>query len=102
MTVYLVRSSLADIPEAAVRDAVCRYRDISEQLRRSGHHVRFLGSMHVADDGFCGGLFEASSADEVRLATELAAVPYDDIVATVLLDAAARRVEDHHWIGGNP
>jgi maleate cis-trans isomerase len=90
MDVFLVRRTLPDVSDEELRDAVQRCRNEAEELARAGHQVRYLGCTYVAADGFCGCVYEASSADVVRLATERAAVPYDDIVSAVLLGAAGR------------
>lgn len=90
MDVFLVRRSLPDVTDAALRAAVQRCRTHAEELARSGHRVRYLGCTYVAADGSCGCVYEASSADVVRLATERAAVPYDEIVPAVWLGAADR------------
>lgn len=75
---YLVRRSLAGIPPSELRAAVLRIRDTSAQMAGEGHLIRYLHSTYLPD-GFCGCLFEAPTADVVRLANERAAVPYDDI-----------------------
>lgn len=99
MDVFLVRRSLPDVSDSALRAAVERCRSYAEQMARSGHHVRYLGCAYVAADGFCGCVYEASSADVVRLATERAAVPYDAIVPVVLF-GAADRPPGTHSMGG--
>ena len=91
MDVYLVRRILADVPAGAVHAAVERIRRCAEELAREGHHVRYLGSAYVAADGFCGCVYEAGSVEVVRLATERAAVPYEDIAPAVVLGVADRR-----------
>ena len=80
MDVFLVRRSLPDLDGGALRAAVQRCRSHAEELAVAGHRIRYVGCAYVADDGFCGCVYEASSAEIVRLATERAAVPYDDIV----------------------
>jgi Protein of unknown function (DUF4242) len=94
MNVFLVRRSLADVPDTALRAAIQRCQDHAEELARSGHRIRYLGCGYVAADGFCGCVYEAGSADTVRLATERAAVPYDEIVPVVLPGSA-------DWPGGS-
>ena len=79
MTLFLVRRSLPAVGKAAVHAAIHRCRAEAEALAGIGHHIRYLGCA-CADDGFCGCVYEAASADVVRLATERAAVPYDEIL----------------------
>lgn len=93
MEVFLVRRSLPDVTTAELLGAVERCRVQAEELARAGHHIRYLGSTYVAADGFCGCVYEAGSADVVRLATERAAVPYDEIVPAVMVGAASRPVD---------
>ncbi len=83
MNVYLVRRSLPAVSQDALAAAMQRCLAQADQLAKSGYKVRYLGSTYVAADGSCDCLYEASSADVVRLATERAAVPYDDIVAAL-------------------
>jgi Protein of unknown function (DUF4242) len=84
MNMFLVRRSLPDLAGSAIRAAVRRCRNHAEELAATGHHIRYVGCAYVAADGFCGCVYEASSVDIVRLATERAAVPYDEIVPVAL------------------
>ena len=90
MDVYLVRRTLPDVPAGAVRAAVQRLRTAADELAHEGHHVRYLGSAYVAADRFLGCVYQAGSVEVVRLATERAAVPYDDIASAVVLGVADR------------
>jgi hypothetical protein len=87
MEMFLVRRRLPAVPADAVRAAAERCRVHAEELARTGHHIRYVGSAS-AEDGFCGCLYEASSPDVVRLATERAAVPYEEIIRVVLPESA--------------
>jgi hypothetical protein len=80
MDVFLVRRTLPDLAGNAIHAAVQRCHSNAEELAATGHHIRYVGCAYVVGDGFCGCLYEASSVEIVRLATERAAVPYDDIV----------------------
>jgi len=80
MNMFLVRRSLPDLAASAIRAAVQRCRNHAEELAATGHHIRYVGCAYVAADGFCGCVYEASSVEVVRLATERAAVPYDQII----------------------
>jgi Protein of unknown function (DUF4242) len=75
---FLVRRTLAGIPAAELRAAVRRVADTTAQMAREGHELRLLHSTYLAD-GFCACVFDAPSLHVVRLASERAAVPYDDI-----------------------
>jgi uncharacterized protein DUF4242 len=103
MDMFLVRRRLPAVPEAAVHAAAQRCRAHAEDLARTGHHIRYVGSA-PGEDGFCGCLYEANSPEIVRLATERAAVPYEQIIRVVLPDHAATAVAqpaaDHFGPGG--
>jgi hypothetical protein len=81
MNLFLVRRNLPDLAGSAIRAGVQRCHNHAEELAATGHHIRYVGCAYVAADGFCGCVYEASSVELVRLATERAAVPYDQIVA---------------------
>jgi Protein of unknown function (DUF4242) len=83
MGMFLVRRSLPDLADQAIRAALERCGTHAEELAATGHHVRYIGCAYVAADGFCGCVYEATSVETVRLATERAAVPYDEIVAVI-------------------
>jgi hypothetical protein len=83
---FLVRRHLPAVGDGALRAAIERCRVHADELARTGHRIRYVGCAR-ADDGFCGWLYEAGSADVVRLATERAAVPYDEILPVVPPDA---------------
>ena len=72
----LPRTGWEDLQEAAARA-----RQATEQMRLEGEHVRFLRSIFVPDDETCFLLIEASSADAVRDAAELASLPYERVTA---------------------
>lgn len=91
MGVYVVRRSLSGIPDDAAGAALRRCREHADELARMGHHIRYLGGAYVPADGFGVCVYEASSPGVVRLATERAAVPYDEILPLVVPGAA-----DHH------
>lgn len=95
MNMFLVRRSLPDLAGSAIRAAVLRCRNEAEELAATGHHIRYVGCAYVSVDGFCGCVYEAGSVETVRLATERAAVPYEDIVAVVPPGTA-------DWPAGSP
>ena len=65
---------------AIERDAE-RVRLAAEEQTRRGIPVRFLRTIFVPDDETCFLLFEASSAEAVRDAADLAALPYERVNA---------------------
>lgn len=82
MELFLVRRHLPAVGHGAIRAALERCRGHAEDLARTGHRIHYLGCAN-GDDGFCGCLYEATSADVVRLATERAAVPYEEIIPVI-------------------
>lgn len=99
MNMFLVRRNLPAISDSALRAALQRCRIHADALARTGHHIRYVGCAYTSADGFCGCLYEASSADVVQLATEQAAVPYEEIIP-VVLPAVAERSASTHTTGG--
>ena len=76
MELYVSRDDACAIE----RDAE-RVRQAAEEQTRRGIPVRFLRTIFVPDDETCFLLFEASSADAVRDAADLAALPYERVNA---------------------
>jgi hypothetical protein len=81
--VFLVRTRLPEATADDVRSGVARVEAVTEQLRREGFRIRCLDSTFVPSDGWLGCLYEADTAVEVRLATERAVLPFDDIVDVI-------------------
>lgn len=57
-----------------------RTRVAAEQLTREGRPVRYVRSLFMPEDETCFHLCEAGSADDVRLAAERAALPFDRVI----------------------
>jgi Protein of unknown function (DUF4242) len=96
---FLVRRNLAGISAAELHAAVLRVADTAAQMSREGHELRHLHSTYLAD-GFCACLFDAPSKHVVRLASERAAVPYDDISPATHLSGAGLRAA--RWPAADP
>ena len=67
--------------EAGAEGLSRRVRAAAEELTREGTPVRYLRSIFVPDDETCFLLIEASSAEAVRDAADLAALPYERVTA---------------------
>jgi hypothetical protein len=80
MRLYLVRSSLLGIGAADLRAAAVRAAEAAHRMSREGFRIHYLESTHVLVDGWFASLYETDSVGDVRLATERAAIPFDDIV----------------------
>jgi len=81
--VYLVRTHLPEATADDVRSGVARVVDAAAQLSHEGFRIRCVDSTYVPCDGWLGCLYEADTSVEVRLATERAVLPFDDIVEVV-------------------
>jgi hypothetical protein len=91
---YLVRTYLQEASDDDVRSCLSRVAEATQQLSREGFRIRRLDSIYVPSDGWLGCLYEADTAVEVRLATERAVMPFDEIVEVVRYDDEATRVGD--------
>jgi hypothetical protein len=78
LELYVSRST----PDAVANGAE-RTRLAAEQLTREGKPVRYVRSLFMPEDETCFHLCEAASADDVRLAAERAALPFDRLIETV-------------------
>lgn len=96
MPVYLVRSRLPNTRVVDVHAAIARSVAAVVQLSREGFRIRCLTSTYIPDDGWLGCLYEADSPAEVRLATERAVMPFDDIVEAVHFGASADHQRKGH------
>jgi hypothetical protein len=65
---YTVELRLPETGWTDIRDATARARQVTEELRREGHHVRFLRSIFVPEDDACFFLYEGPSARVVKAA----------------------------------
>lgn len=89
MSVFLVRTHLPDTSVGDVRAGVARVAVAATRLRSEGFRIRFLDSTYVPEDGWLGCLYEADTATEVKLATERAVMPFEDIVEVIRCGAGA-------------
>jgi uncharacterized protein DUF4242 len=81
VTNYLVESytpTTTDLDEVERRASRA-----AEDLSVAGHMVRYVRSIYVAEDETCFYLFDAESADTVRLASERADLHAQRIVPAV-------------------
>ena len=76
MELYVSRADACAIE----RDAE-RVRLAAEEQTRQGNPMRFLRTIFVPDDETCFLLIEASSAEAVRDAADIAALPYERVTA---------------------
>ncbi|HEY6608876.1 MAG TPA: nickel-binding protein [Candidatus Limnocylindria bacterium] len=82
MTRYLVEAYSSRASDSGELEA--RAREAAEAVAASGTPIRHLTSIHVPDDEISFHLFEADSADSVRLVNERA-----DITAQRIVEAGS-------------
>jgi hypothetical protein len=88
MKQYLVEVYLTRAEPEGLAQAAARARGAAERAAARGVHVRYLRSIFVPEDETCFLLFEARSADAVRVATEPAALACLRIVEAIQPGAA--------------
>lgn len=80
MTVFMVERDLKGITmpglAAAQQAAIAQGR----QMTAGGTPIRYIRSTFAPDDGRCFCLFEATSAEDVRVLNDDAKIPYFKIV----------------------
>lgn len=84
MPVFLVRAQLPELDVTDLRAALARVVSAVDQLNREGFRIRYRYSTYIPSDSWLGCLYEADTRAEVKLATERAVMPFDDIVEAVL------------------
>jgi hypothetical protein len=82
MAEYLVELYLSRDNQAALESAERQACRAAEELTRGGTAVRYVRAIFVPDDETCFLLYQAASAEAVRKAMELAALPVDRIAET--------------------
>jgi hypothetical protein len=60
-----------------------RVRLVAEEHTRQGTHVRYRGSIFLPEEETCFLLFEAVSADAVREAARVAALPFEHVAVAI-------------------
>jgi hypothetical protein len=79
MPEFLLEFYTSRAGSAAVERGAERARLGAEQLTREGTPVRYVRSIFVPEDETCLIVYEAGSAEHVRLAAERAAVPVERV-----------------------
>jgi hypothetical protein len=85
--VYVVERYLPGVARSALLGSLERLGKATEELRREGIDVHYLGSTIVPDDEACFCQFEAPSETAVAEANERAGVPFNRIVEAVTVAA---------------
>jgi hypothetical protein len=90
MAEFLVELYAPKTDAAGVERDAQRARLAAEQLSRAGTPVRYLRSLFVPLDETCLLLYEAASADAVRMAAQRAALPFDRVTEVALINDPRR------------
>jgi hypothetical protein len=80
---YLLELYLSRADERAFATGGESARAAAEELTRQGRPVQYRRSIYVPSEETCFVLFEAGSAEAVRDAARLAALPYDRVSAAI-------------------
>jgi hypothetical protein len=91
--VYVVERYLPGLSRADLLPRLSRLEPVSEDLRRSGVEVRYLGSTIVLEDEACFCEFESPSETAVAEANRRADLRFDRIVPAVLVQPTQRSGE---------
>lgn len=91
--VYVVERYLPGLSRADLLPRLSRLEPVTEELRREGSGVHYLGSTIVLEDEACFCQFEASSVVVVAEANRRADLPFDRIVPAVLVQPTHRSSE---------
>lgn len=83
MPEYLVEVYVPKSGAAGVRHAAARARETAQQLSSEGIAVRYVRAIFVPEDETCFHVFEATSPEAVRAASERAEFPAQRIVQAV-------------------
>jgi Protein of unknown function (DUF4242) len=88
--VFLVERYLPGLDEAGLRALGGRLASATAELRARRVEVRWLGSLALPAEETTFCRFAAGSREAVRLANELAAVPFERIVRALGVEAELR------------
>jgi hypothetical protein len=80
---FLVEMYMPRLRAGEVEKAAERARAAAAALRRSGSDVCYLRLIFVPDDETCFHLFEAASAETVRVAGHFAGLAFDRVTEAV-------------------
>jgi hypothetical protein len=98
MPVYLVRSTLPGAAAGDLQAAADRAAHVTTRMGLEGFRIRYLQSTYVPVDGWFGCLYEADSSRDVLLASERAAIPFDEVVEAVpYIAGPSIATPQHRW-----
>lgn len=83
MPVFMVERDLKGIAMKDLADAQKAAIAKAEEMRAAGTDIRYIRSTFAPQDGRCMCLFEATSADDVRLLNDEAGLPYSGVVTAM-------------------
>ena len=85
MSIYMAERLLPGVTIAELGAAQQAVIQTTVELTNSGMLVRYLGTTFIPTESRCLCFFEAEGPDTVRVANELAKVPFTQIVEAVEL-----------------
>jgi hypothetical protein len=91
MSEYLVELYVSRTDALGAERGAERARLAAEEQTRRGIPVRCLRAIYIPDDETCLLLFEAGSAQAVRDAAELAALPFERLATAIAMEAPSWR-----------
>ena len=83
VTEFVVELYVARTDTGTVERGAARARLAADELARQGTAVRYLNSIFVPEDETSFFLYEAESAEAVREAARLAALPFEHVAGVV-------------------
>jgi hypothetical protein len=83
--VYLVERYVPGFAQDDLLDSLERLRVATDELRKEGASVRYLGSTIVPEDEACFCQFDGPSEEAVAEANRRAGLPFDRIVSAVAI-----------------
>jgi hypothetical protein len=83
MAGFVIELYVARADAGTIARGAARARLAADELARQGTAVRYLSSIFVPEDETCFFLYEAESAEAVRDAARLAALPFEHVAEAV-------------------
>jgi hypothetical protein len=83
MAEFLLEMYVSRTAPELVEQGADRARGVADLLRQAGRPVELLRTIFMPQEETCFFVYEATSADDVREAAQLAALPWERVVEAV-------------------
>lgn len=83
MSVFMVERNLKGISMDDLAGAQRAAIATAASMQGAGESIRYIRSTFAPDDGRCLCLFEADTAEQVRLLNDAAGLPYERVVGAL-------------------